>query len=114
MGAIVLVLAARARHYWRSWLLLGLVVAIGTGFVLAGVTTGRRADSAFPRFAASYGYDAIVYSAQPLPRLATLPKVSQTTPIRAPFYGQPLCSCGRHIDQGDFAVREVPAAALGW
>ncbi len=113
MGAILLVLTARTRHYWRSWLLLGLVVAIGTGFVLAAVTAGRRAESAFPRFAASHGYDAIVYSAQPLPKLATLPGVSQVTPIRAPFYGQPLCSCGRHIDQGEFAVREVPAAALG-
>jgi len=113
MGAILLVLTARARHFWRSWLLLGLVVAIGTGVVLAAVTAGRRADSAFPRFAASRGFDAIVYSAQPLPKLATLPEVSQATPIRAPFDGQPMCSCGRRIDQGDFAVREVPAAALG-
>jgi hypothetical protein len=113
MGAILLVLTARARRYWRSWLLLGLVVAIGTGFVLAAVTAGRRADSAFPRFAASHGYDAIVYSTQPLPKLATLPEVSQVTPIRAPFYGQPWCSCGRQINQSDFAVREAPAAALG-
>ncbi len=113
MGAILLVLVARARRYWRSWLLLGLIAAIGTGVVLAAVTAGRRADSAFPRFAASHGYDAIVYSGQPLPKLGTLPDVSQVTPIRAPFYGQPLCSCGRRIDQGDFAVREVPAVALG-
>ena len=113
MGAILLVLTARGRHYWRSWLLLGLVVAIGAGFVLAAVTAGRRADSAFPRFATSHGYDAIVYSAQTLPKLATLPEVSQVTLIRAPFYGQPLCSCGRQINQSDFAVREVPAAALG-
>jgi hypothetical protein len=113
MGAILLVLAARARRYWRSWLLLGLVAAIGTGLVLAAVTAGRRADSAFPRFAASHGYDAIVYSSQPLPKLATLPGVSQVTTIRSPFHGPPWCSCGRHIDQGDFSVREVPATALG-
>lgn len=113
MGAILLVLTARARRYWRSWLLLGLVAAIGTGFVLAAVTAGRRADSAFPRFAASHGYDAIVYSSQPLPKLSTLREVSQVTPIRAPFHGQPVCSCGRYIDQGNFAVREVPAVALG-
>src|SRR3984885_9660836 len=113
MDTILLVLTARARYYSRSWLLLGLVVAIATGFVLAAATAGRRADSAFPRFAASHGYDAIVYSAQPLPKLATLPGVSRVTPIRAPFYGHPLCSCGRHIDQADFAVREVPAVALG-
>jgi putative ABC transport system permease protein len=113
MGAILLVLTARGRRYWRSWLLLGLVVAIGTGFVLAAVTAGRRADSAFPRFAASHGYDAIVYSGQPLPKLGTMREVSQVTAIRAPFYGQPVCSCGRQIDRSDFAVREVPAAALG-
>ncbi len=113
MDAILLVLKARARQFWRSWLLLGLVVAVGTGFVLAAVTAGRRADSAFSRFAASHGYDAIVYSVRPLPRLAALPEVSQVTPIRAPFYGRPLCSCGRRINQDDFAVREVPAVALG-
>jgi FtsX-like permease family len=113
MGAILLVLTARGRRYWRSWLLLGLVVAIGTGFVLAAVTAGRRADSAFPRFVASHGYDAIVYSGQPLPKLGTMREVSQVTAIRAPFYGQPVCSCGRQIDRSDFAVREVPAAALG-
>ncbi|HZC64416.1 MAG TPA: FtsX-like permease family protein [Streptosporangiaceae bacterium] len=113
MGAILLVLAARARRYWRSWMLLGLVAAIGTGVVLAAVTAGHRADSAFPRFAASHGYDAIVYSVQPLPKLGTLREVSLVTPIRAPFHGQPWCSCGRQIDQGDFAIREVPAAALG-
>src|SRR5882724_8569794 len=93
MGAILLVLAARARRYWRSWMLLGLVAAIGTGVVLAAVTAGRRADSAFPRFAASHGYDAIVYSVQPLPKLGTLREVSLVTPIRAPFHGQPWCSC---------------------
>jgi hypothetical protein len=94
-------------------MLLGLVAAIGTGVVLAAVTAGHRADSAFPRFAASHGYDAIVYSVQPLPKLGTLREVSLVTPIRAPFHGQPWCSCGRQIDQGDFAIREVPAAALG-
>jgi hypothetical protein len=76
MGAILLVLTARGRRYWRSWLLLGLVVAVGTGFVLAAVTAGRRADSAFPRFVASHGYDAIVYSGRPLPKLGTMREVS--------------------------------------
>jgi hypothetical protein len=99
MGAILLVLAARARRYWRTWLLL-LVAAIGTGIALAAVTAVRRADSAFPRFAASHGYDAIVYSGQPLPKLGTLRVVSQLTRVRAPFRGQPWCSCGRQIDLG--------------
>src|SRR5215831_11026239 len=67
VGAIRVVLAARSRHHARGWLLLALLVAIGAGVVLAAVTAGRRADSAFPRFVAAHGYDAIVYSSQPLP-----------------------------------------------
>lgn len=45
MGAILLVLAARARRYWRSWPLLGQVAAIGTGLVLRRLPApegGRR------------------------------------------------------------------------
>ena len=57
-------------------------------------------------------YDAIVYRAQPLPETGHAARVSVVTPIRA-FHGQPWCSCGRKINQGESAVREVPAPALG-
>jgi hypothetical protein len=109
--AIVVILAARSRRHLRGWLVLTLVVAIGTGLVLAAVTAGRRADSAFPRFVASHGYDAIVYSAQPLP-LTRLPSVASAVETRALFTGQPSCSCGRGISSAGIAVREVAPADL--
>ena len=74
--------------------MLSLLIAVAGGFVLAGTAAGDRTDSAFPRYVASHGYDAIVYSAQPLPKLARLPEVAQVTPAQLPFYGQPRCSCG--------------------
>jgi putative ABC transport system permease protein len=111
VGAIRVVLAARSRRHARAWLLLALLVAICAGVVLAAVTAGRRADSAFPRFVAAHGYDAIVYSSQPLP-LARLPQVAHAVPIKAPFHGHPWCSCGQAINDSDLAVREVPAADL--
>jgi ABC-type lipoprotein release transport system permease subunit len=105
------ILAARSRHHWRGWLLLTLLVMVGTGVVLAAITAGRRADSAFPRFVAAHGYDAIVYANEPLP-LAHLSTVSSVVQITAPFHGTVGCSCGKVISDGDFAIREVSASAL--
>ena len=112
MGAVWLVFGAKLRRHWRSWLLLSLLIAIAGGFVLTATAAGRRTDSAFPRYVASHGYDAIVYSVGPLPRLARLPQVAQVTPVRMPFYGHPRCSCQRQINESDFSVREVPPAGL--
>ena len=88
MRAIRVILAARSRRYWRAWLVLTLLVAIGTGLVLAAVTAGRRADSAFPRFVAAHGFDAIVYASSPLP-LAKLPRWRQAVEIRRPSTASP-------------------------
>jgi ABC-type lipoprotein release transport system permease subunit len=111
MRAVWLVLVAGFRRQWRSWVLLGLLVAVASGFVLAATAAGRRTDSAFPRYVASHGYDAIVYTVKPLPK--GLPGVAQLTPVQMPFYDQPLCSCHRQISKGSFSVREVPTASLG-
>jgi FtsX-like permease family len=111
MRAVWLVLVAGFRRQWRSWLLLGLLIAVASGFVLASTAAGRRTDSAFPRYVASHGYDAIVYTVQPLPK--RMPEVAQLTPVQMPFYGQPGCSCHRTINTGAFSVREVPPASLG-
>jgi ABC-type lipoprotein release transport system permease subunit len=110
--AVWLVFVAKLRRHWRSWLLLSLLIAVASGVVLAAAAAGRRTDSAFPRYVASHGYDAIVYSVRPLPRLARLPEVAQVTPVRMPFYGQPRCSCQRRINMSAFSVREVPPAGL--
>jgi hypothetical protein len=112
MGAVGLVFGAKLRRYWRSWLLLTVLIAIVSGFVLAATAAGNRTDSAFPRYVARHGYDAIVYTAEPLPGLARLPGVAQVTTVNLPFAAQPRCSCGHQINYGEFAVREVPASAL--
>jgi hypothetical protein len=112
MGAVWLVFGAKLRHHWRSWVLLAVLIAIVSGFVLAATAAGDRTDSAFPRYVARHGYDAIVYTVQPLPGLAKLPGVAQVTTVTLPFAGQPRCSCGHQISYGEFAVREVPAGAL--
>jgi FtsX-like permease family len=112
MRAVRLVFAAKLRRHWRSWLLLSLLIAVASGVVLAATAAGRRTDSAFPRYVASHGYDAIVYTIRPLPRLARLPEVAQVTPVRMPFYGHPRCSCPRRINEGAFSIREVPPAGL--
>jgi hypothetical protein len=111
MRAVWLVLVTGFRRQWRSWVLLGLLVAVASGFVLASTAAGRRTDAAFPRYVASHGYDAIVYTVQPLPK--GLPGVAHVTPVQMPFYDQPLCSCHRQIYTGSFSVREVPPASLG-
>ncbi|HEY7429981.1 MAG TPA: ABC transporter permease [Streptosporangiaceae bacterium] len=112
MGAVWLVFGAKLRRHWQSWLLLSLLIAVASGIVLAATAAGSRTDSAFPRYLASHGYDAIVYSTRPLPQLSRLPEVKQVTPVRMPFYGHPRCSCGHRINEGAFSVRQVPPDAL--
>ena len=62
MQAVVMVLRARFRQYWKSWLALSLLVAAAGGFVLTTASAGHRTAHAFPDFAARHGYDVIVYS----------------------------------------------------
>jgi hypothetical protein len=112
MGAVWLVFGVKLRRYWRSWLLLALLIAIVSGFALAATAAGRRTDAAFPSYVAHYGDDAIVYTDKPLPQLAQQPGVTRVVPMQMPYYGQPRCSCGHQIDVSDFAVREVPPADL--
>jgi hypothetical protein len=112
MGAVWLVFGVKLRRYWRSWLLLALLIAIVSGFALAATAAGRRTDAAFPSYVARHGYDAIVYTVKPLPELAQQPEVAQVTTATLPFAGQPRCSCGHQINDSEFAIREVPPAPL--
>ena len=83
-------------------MLLGLLIAVASGFVLASAAAGRRTDTAFPRYLTSHGYDAIVYTVNPL--LKRLPGVAQLTPVQMPFYDQP--------GQADFARFEAVTSRL--
>ena len=60
LATLSLLLRARFRHRWRSWLLLCLLIALVTGLVLAAAVAGRRTATAFPRYEAAHGYDALV------------------------------------------------------
>ena len=74
MGTLKLVLRAELRRRWRSWLALAALVALVGGLVLAAAAAGRRTASAFPRFVGTYGFDAAVYSNQPVPQALPGPR----------------------------------------
>jgi FtsX-like permease family len=111
--AVAMVLRARLRQYWKSWLALSVLVAVVGGFVLAAAATGRRTAAAFPGFVARHGYDAVVYAGHPLPQLARLPQVARVTPALLPFTGPPRCaSCRQQIAYSAFAIFDVAPPAL--
>jgi hypothetical protein len=113
MGAVRLVVRTRLRGHWRSGLGLGLLVALVSGLAMAAAAAGQRTDQAFPRYLDQHGYDAIVYTVAPQPKLQHLPEVAAATPVALPFYGPPSCSCRSvQVDENNFTVREVPPAEL--
>ena len=71
MRAVWLVLVAGFRRQWRSSVLLGLLIAVASGFVLASTAAGRRTDAAFPRYVASLGRVAKLAAGRPGPLLRT-------------------------------------------
>jgi len=90
-----------------------VLIAVAGGFVLAAVAAGRRTASAFPGFVARHGYDIVVYSGHPLPKLARLPQVDSATPVSAVYTGRLRCSsCRKPIDAGNFLILEVPPRHL--
>lgn len=108
----LMLLQGGLRHRWRSWLVLALLTGLVIGLVLAGAATARRTATAFPRFAAAHGYDAFLYSVQPVSKLSALPQVASVTLLRNPVSGAPDCACTRPIDVNDFSVDEVSPARL--
>ena len=89
MGVVRMLFQAELRQRWRSWLLLGLLVALGTGLVLAGVVAGRRTATGFSRFEAAHGFDVIAYRFTPLPKIAQLPDVTSVITTQTLASGQP-------------------------
>jgi ABC-type lipoprotein release transport system permease subunit len=114
VGAVVMVLRGRFRQYRKSWLALSLLVAVAGGFVLIAASAGHRTANAFPGFAARHGYDVIVYSGQPLPRISTLPHVFSVTPVPVTISDDVGCAaCRKPIDKENFLVNEVAPGQLG-
>jgi hypothetical protein len=108
LGAVKLAFRAELRQRWRSWLAIALLISVVGGLVLAATAAGRRTESAFPRFVAAHGFDALIYAAQPVPKLATLPGVASVTELLGPDNGQPTCDCSHSIDPNDFGVFVAP------
>jgi hypothetical protein len=112
LGFVLLFLRAESRRRWRSWLVLGLLVASVGGLVLAATAAGRRTDAAFPQFVARHGYDADVYAQRPVPEVERLPGVSSFAVITGPLAGQPTCSCTHPINSSDLSVEFISAAGV--
>jgi ABC-type lipoprotein release transport system permease subunit len=112
LGVLSLLLRATARHRWRSWLLLCLLITLVTGLVLAATAAGQRTATAYPRYEAAHGYDAFLYSQAPVPKIATLPEVSSVTSALIPVGGRPICACSRPVNTNDFSLFEVPPKSL--
>ena len=101
-----MVFAAEARRRWRSWLVMAALIALVGGLVLSAAAAGRRTASAFPNFVAAHGFDAAVYTNQPLPTLGKLfpAVVSSTEVVDLPDTAQPVCSCPHQINNTYFEV----------
>ncbi len=108
MAVIRMLFFAEVRQRWRSWLLLGVLVALTIGLILAGVSAGRRTAGAFPRLVATHGYDAVAYSSKPLPKIARLHEVKSVDTMRALATGAPSCACSHPISQEEFNLYAAP------
>jgi FtsX-like permease family len=108
LGAVRLAFRAEWRRRWRSWLAIALLISAVGGLVLAAIAAGRRTESAFPRFVAAHGFDALVYTTQPVPKLARLPGVASVTELVGPDNGYPTCDCRHPINPNDFGVLVPP------
>jgi ABC-type lipoprotein release transport system permease subunit len=112
VGAVWFVVRAELRHRWKSWLSLAVLVAVVGALVLATAAAGRRTASAFPRFAAQYGFNSFVYAAEPIPKLRKLPEVASALRMTTPDSGTPVCACRPGLTENNFGVFEVPAPSL--
>ena len=104
LAVIRMLFRVEFRHRWRSWMYLALLVALVSGLVLAGMAAGRRTASAFPRYLAAYGSDAEVFSFKPIPTIASLPEVEESTSVLIPANGPPSCSGCRLLANQNFGV----------
>jgi hypothetical protein len=110
--AIVTLFGAELRNRWRSWLFVSFLVAIVSGTVLAGLAAGQRTSTAYPRFVASYGFDAYAFALHPIPSIASLPDVTSSVLMRSPSAGNPTCSCGHAINPTYFGIAEISPRSL--
>jgi putative ABC transport system permease protein len=107
LGAVSFAFRAELRRRWRSWLVIATLISVAGGFVLAATAAGRRTESAFPRFAATHGFDVLVYANKPEPKIAKLPGVTSATELVFSINGQPTCDCAHPINGTDLYIGVV-------
>jgi hypothetical protein len=112
LAVVRMLFFAEARQRWRSWLLLGVLVALATGLILAGVSAGRRTAAAFPHLVDAHGYDAVAYSSKPLPKIARLHEVNSVAAMITLATGAPSCDCSHPITQEEFNLYAAPKKTL--
>ena len=61
-----------------------------------------------PVFVAAKGFDAEVYSLQPLPKISRLPGVVAVTEAFGPDNGQPTCACTHPLNPSYFGLLALP------
>jgi hypothetical protein len=107
LGAVRLAFRSELRRRWRSWLAIAILVSVVGGLVLAGTAAGRRTKSAFPSFVAEHGFNADVYTTQPVPKIAGIPGVTSATEVIGVDSGQPTCDCTHPINPTAFGIIAV-------
>jgi hypothetical protein len=112
LGAVALAFRTELRRRWRSWLAVAVLVAVVGGLVLAAAAAGRRTASAFPDYVADHGFDALAFSAFPLPRIEHLTGVDGWSVIAGPANGAPRCSCTHPINPNDIGVAILPSGTF--
>jgi hypothetical protein len=113
VGAVGLVFRAEMRRRWRSWLALAMLIALVGAFVISAVAAGRRTASAFPRFVATHGYNAWLFTDQPAP-VDRLADVTSSTAAQAPIGPIVACTCrSSFAANGGPGLFSVPAGQLG-
>jgi hypothetical protein len=112
LGAVALAFRTELRRRWRSWLAVAMLVTVVGGLVLAAAAAGRRTASALPGYVADHGFDALAFSAHPVPRIEHLPGVEAWSVIAGPANGAPRCSCTHPINPNDISVAILPTGTF--
>ncbi|MGH2725598.1 MAG: hypothetical protein ACRDKS_01345, partial [Actinomycetota bacterium] len=78
MKAVATRLGIEARHRWRAWLSLALLLALFGGSVMAAAAGARRTHSVYPRYLESQrAFDQILLTREDAPRESFSPQPEQ-------------------------------------
>jgi len=111
---IRLIVAARARRWWRAWLAIAVLVSITGGAVLASAAAARRTQAALPEFASAYGADVAAFALKPAARtVARLPGVLSSYQLALPQTAPATCR-GCRGPARPLALEVYSPAPAGW